>query len=50
VGERDGLWDHVLQALQGEADAAGEVVWECSIDATVVRAYQHAAGAGRRRQ
>jgi transposase len=47
--EGDGTWDRLLQALQGAADAAGEVAWECSVDATVVRAHQHAAGAGRRR-
>jgi transposase len=36
----------VLQALQGEADAGGEVVWTVvSIDGTTVRAPQHAAGA-----
>jgi transposase len=44
--EADGTWDRLLQALQGEADAAGEIAWECSIDATIVRAHQHAAGAG----
>jgi transposase len=43
--ERDGTWDRVLQALQGQADAAGEVDWEVSVDGSVVRAHQHAAGA-----
>ncbi len=31
-----------------QADAVGEVVWEVSIDSTVVRAHQHAAGARRK--
>ena len=43
--ERDGTWDRLLQALQGEADAAGDIAWECSVDSSVVRAHQHAAGA-----
>ena len=43
---RSGLWKRVLQAVQGKADAAGEVDWDlASVDATVVRAHQHAAGA-----
>jgi len=43
---RQGVWERVLQALQGEAEAVGEVVWTVvSIDGTTVRAHQHAAGA-----
>ncbi len=43
---RQGVWELVLQALQGEAEAVGEVVWTVvSIDGTSVRAHQHAAGA-----
>ncbi len=42
---RDGTWDRLLQALQGQADAAGELDWDASLDASVVRAHQHAAGA-----
>src|SRR5258707_15284022 len=43
---RQGVWEQVLQALQGEAEAVGEVVWTVvSIDGTTVRAHQHAAGA-----
>jgi transposase len=43
---RSGLWDRLLQTLQGEADEAGELVWEqVSVDASSVRAHQHAAGA-----
>jgi Putative transposase of IS4/5 family (DUF4096) len=41
-----GIWPRILQTLQGEADAAGELVWtQCSIDSSVIRAHQHAAGA-----
>jgi transposase len=43
---RAGVWERVLQTLQGEADAAGDLDWEVvSVDSTVVRAHQHAAGA-----
>jgi transposase len=44
--QRRGIWPRILQTLQGAADAAGELVWtHCSIDGSVVRAHQHAAGA-----
>src|SRR5262249_8355127 len=44
--ERQGLWAKILQALQGEADAQGTLVWtHCSVDSTIVRAHQQAAGA-----
>lgn len=43
---RRGVWERVLQALQGEAEAVGEVAWNVvSVDGSVVRAHQHAAGA-----
>ena len=35
-------------ALQGRADAAGLITWDVSVDSTVARAHQHAAGARRR--
>jgi len=35
-------------ALQAIADAAGGIAWEVSVDSTVVRAHQHAAGARKR--
>jgi transposase len=42
------VWDQVLAALQAEADAGGEVEWDLHfVDATIVRAHQHAAGARR---
>ena len=43
-----GIWDQMLSALQAEADARGEVDWDLHfVDATVIRAHQHAAGARR---
>ena len=43
--QRDGTWARLLALVQRHADAVGEVVWEVSIDSTVARAHQHAAGA-----
>jgi transposase len=45
--QKDGTWGRILQALQAEADAQGTLGWECAIDASVVKAHQHAAGAPR---
>ena len=43
-----GIWDRVLAALQAEADARGAVEWDLHfVDAPLVRAHQHAAGARR---
>jgi transposase len=45
---RAGIWPQILQTLQAEADAQGAIDWEViSIDSSVVRAHQHAAGARR---
>ncbi|WP_436850260.1 IS5 family transposase [Streptomyces monashensis] len=41
----DGTFERMLQAAQARADAAGEVDWLVSVDSTIVRAHQHAAGA-----
>ena len=41
----DGTWARVLGELQGLADAAGELDWVVSVDSSIVRAHQHAAGA-----
>ena len=38
----------MLAHAQAKSDAAGEVEWEVSVDSTVARAHQHAAGARRR--
>ena len=40
----DGTFDRILQVVQGRAQAAGEVDWTVSVDATIARAHQHAAG------
>ncbi|MFJ6623678.1 IS5 family transposase [Kitasatospora sp. NPDC091335] len=41
----DGTWEHLLQQVQAEADAADDIDWDISVDSTSVRAHQHAAGA-----
>ena len=46
--QRNGTWRAILTALQGRADAAGLITWDVSVDSTVARAHQHAAGARRR--
>lgn len=43
--QRDGTWAAILTALQAIADAAGQIVWDVSVDSTTARAHQHAAGA-----
>ena len=42
---RDGTWDRLLAHAQTKSDAVGELEWVVSVDATSVRAHQHAAGA-----
>jgi transposase len=44
---RDGTWDRLLTHTQTKSDAVGQVGWEVSVDSTVARAHQHAAGARR---
>jgi transposase len=43
--QRDGTWKQMLAALQALADAAGLITWDVSVDSTISRAHQHAAGA-----
>lgn len=43
----DEVWPAILTALQARADAAGLITWDVSVDSTVTRAHQHAAGARR---
>jgi transposase len=43
--QRDGTWKRMLEQLQVQADAQGLVAWDVSVDSTVCRAHQHAAGA-----
>jgi transposase len=42
---KDGTWDRVLLELQGHAHAVADLEWVVSVDSTVARAHQHAAGA-----
>ena len=43
-----GVWDRLLAGLQAKADAEGRLDWDLHfVDATIVRAHQHAAGARR---
>ena len=45
---RQGLWKQLFQELLAQVDAEGKLDWShCSIDSTVIRAHQHAAGARR---
>ncbi len=37
----DGIWDEVLTVLLTEADAAGQLDWQVSVDSTIARAHQH---------
>lgn len=43
----DGTWERLLQQVQAEAHAADGIDWDISVDSTIVRAHQHAAGARR---
>ena len=56
--QRSGLWQRVLQGLQGDADTGeakeagrlpgGKVEWgACAVDSTSIKAHPHAAGARR---
>ena len=46
--QRDGTWREILTSLQAQADAAGLITWDVSVDSTTARAHQHAAGARKR--
>lgn len=41
----DGTWERVFTALVAQADADDDLNWAVSVDSTIVRAHQHAAGA-----
>jgi transposase len=44
--QRDGTWERLLAVAQTKSDAVGELDWDLvAVDATIVRAHQHAAGA-----
>jgi transposase len=38
----DGTWARVLAVLVADADAAGLVTWQVSVDSSIARAHQHA--------
>lgn len=44
----DGTWEMILTAVLASADAGDDIDWTVSVDSTVVRAHQHAAGALKR--
>lgn len=46
--EADGTWAKLLERFQGRDDAVGAVEWNVSVDSTIARAHQHAAGARRK--
>lgn len=43
--EADGTWARLLEHVQVRDDAIGAVQWTVSVDSTISRAHQHAAGA-----
>ena len=45
--QRAGIWQRIVTGLQTRADAAGLITWDVSVDSTIARAHQHAAGARR---
>lgn len=47
VWSQDGTWDRILTELQGQSHAVADLEWVVSVDSTVARAHQHAAGARR---
>jgi transposase len=46
--QRDGTWARILTVLQADADARGLIIWDVSVDSTITRAHQHAAGASKK--
>jgi transposase len=46
--QRAGVWTRILSALQAHADSEGRITWDVSVDSTIARAHQHAAGARKR--
>jgi transposase len=43
--QRAGVRAAIMTGLQADADAAGLITWEVSVDSTIARAHQHAADA-----
>jgi len=48
--QRSGAWQRIVTGLQARADEVGLITWDVSVDSTIARAHQHAAGARRRPQ
>lgn len=46
----DGAWERILAALLAADDDAEDIGWTVSVDSTVCRTHQHAAGARKRRR
>jgi transposase len=46
-GSQDGTWDRILVELQAQAETAGEIDWQVSVDSTISRVHQHGATAAR---
>jgi transposase len=46
--QRNGTWARILTGLPARADAAGLITWDVSVDSSIARAHQHAAGARKR--
>jgi hypothetical protein len=44
----DGTFGRMLSGVQAQANAAGDIDWLVSVDSTIVRGHQHAAGARKR--
>ena len=46
--QQAGIWQHLFEAVQQQADAEGRLNWDVHyVDGTIVRAHQHAAGSPR---
>jgi transposase len=45
--QRAGVWARIVTGLQARANATGLITWDVSVDSTIARAHQHAAGARR---
>ncbi|WP_431681305.1 IS5 family transposase [Kitasatospora sp. KL5] len=46
--QRNGTWKWIFTELQAQADAKGLITWDISVDSTVCRAHQRAAGASKK--
>ncbi|MFB9519813.1 IS5 family transposase [Streptomyces cremeus] len=46
----DGTFTRMLETVQARKDAAGDIDWLVSVDSTITRAHQHAAGARKKGQ